>query len=366
MKTPVLHFVFLALLGSFFTPLAVAYASPSPTDSMHFDHQALGLTVRFEDMPTAHDGGEFTFELHFSKPIKISYKTVRDHVFDVTGGTVKRARRLQKGSNLGWQITIEPDSDEEVSIVLSPPTDCDAAGAVCTTDGRPLTNGLAAIVPAIVPLGLTACFEVIPAVHDGRKFKFELHFSEQIDISYKTVRDHVFDVTGGTATKARRLKERLEDGKVNNTSWQITIKPDSNAEVSIVLPLTNDCEANGAVCTEDGRSLANGLTAIVPGPAAKLVVVPLAFALDASYPNPFNAETLIPYSLPVAGPVELAIYNIMGQKVRTLVQGEQAAGRHQIAWDGRSDRGSSLASGVYLSRLASPQGVQVRQLLFLQ
>ena len=366
MKTPVLHFVFLALLGSFFTPLAVAYASPSPANSVNFGHPTLGLTARFEDMPTAHDGSEFTFELHFSKQINISYKTVRDHMFDVTGGVVKRARRLQQGSNLGWLITIKPDSNAEVSIVLSPKDDCDATGAVCTEDGRPLANELAASVPASVPLGLTACFEALPAAHGGSKFTFKLHFSEQIKISYKTVRDHAFDVTGGTVTKARRLKDRLEDGRVNNTSWQITIETDSNEEVSIVLPLTNDCDAAGAICTADGRSLANGLTAIVPGPAAKPVVTSLTFALDANYPNPFNAQTLIPYVLPVAGPVELAIYNVMGQRVRTLVQGEQTAGRHQIAWDGRSDSGSSLASGVYLSRLASPQGIQEHRLLLLK
>ena len=54
--------------------------------------------------------------------------------------------------------------------------------------------------------------------------------------------------------------------------------------------------------------------------------------------------------------MELAIYNVRGQRVRTLAQGVQAAGRYQIVWDGRSDTGAALASGVYLSRLASAQG----------
>ena len=209
-------------------------------------------------------------------------------------------------------------------------------------------------------LVLTARFAALPVAHDGSEFTFELHFSEEIEISYVNVRDEILDVTGGTVTGARRLQAG------SNLGWNITIEPDADAEVLIVLPPTDDCEAAGAVCTEDGRPLSNELTATVPGPAAKPVVAPRTFGLDANYPNPFNAQTQLVYTLPMAGPVELAIYNVMGQRVRTLVQDVQAAGRHQIAWDGRRDHGTTLASGVYLSRLVSDQGVQVRRLLLLK
>ena len=326
-------------------------------DSPEQPEEAVLLTARFaSDMPAAHDGSEFTFEIHFSEEIEISFVNMRDDVLDVTGGTVKGARRLQAGSNLGWQITIEPESNAEVLIVLPPTTDCDAVGAVCTEDGRPLGNELTAIVPGL----LTARFEDMPAAHDGSEFTFEIHFSEEIEISFVNMRDDVLDVTGGTVKGARRLQAG------SNLGWQITIEPDSDAEVLIVLPPTDDCEAAGAICTEDGRPLSNELTATVPGPAAKPVVSPRTFGLDVNYPNPFNTQTQLVYTLPVASPVELAIYNVMGQRVRTLVQGVQAAGRYQIAWDGRSDSGSSLASGVYLSRLVSTQGVQVRRLLLLK
>ena len=62
-------------------------------------------------MPESHDGSEFTFELHFSEEIEMSFVNLRDDVLGVTGGVVKGARRLTAGSNLGWQITIEPDSE---------------------------------------------------------------------------------------------------------------------------------------------------------------------------------------------------------------------------------------------------------------
>ena len=106
-----------------------------------------GLTARFDAQPASHDGSRFTLELHLSEEIEISYKTVRDAVLDVTGGAVQGARRLKQGSNLGWQITIKPDSKAEVSIVLLPTTDCEAVGAVCTVDGRGLSNKLEVVVP---------------------------------------------------------------------------------------------------------------------------------------------------------------------------------------------------------------------------
>ena len=104
------------------------------------------LTARFESMPESHDGSEFTFEVHFSEEVEMSFVNMRNDVLDVTGGTVTRARRLQQGSNIGWEIAIEPDSEADVSISLPPTVDCAAASAVCTADSRALSNGLAAIV----------------------------------------------------------------------------------------------------------------------------------------------------------------------------------------------------------------------------
>ncbi len=64
--------------------------------------------------------------------------------------------------------------------------------------------------------------------------------------------------------------------------------------------------------------------------------------------------------------MELAIYNILGQRVRILVQEIQAAGSHQVVWNGRNDNGTRVASGIYLYRLSSAQEVQVRRLLLLK
>ena len=101
------------------------------------------LTASFRNVPNSHDGQTaFTFELRFSEEFGISYVTLRDHAFSVTGGTVNKAKRLTQGSNIGWTITVTPDSAADVTIVLPSTTDCDADGAVCTADGRKLSNRL--------------------------------------------------------------------------------------------------------------------------------------------------------------------------------------------------------------------------------
>ena len=110
---------------------------------------------------------------------------------------------------------------------------------------------------------LTATIHDAPKSHDGQEdFSFELRFSEEPkeDFSYKTLKDHAFAVTGGEVDGARQL----EEGK--NIRWQIRVEPGSSGDVTVVLPATTDCEADGAVCTDDGRMLSGELKLTVSGP----------------------------------------------------------------------------------------------------
>ena len=100
------------------------------------------LTASIHDAPDSHDGRAFTFELRFSEQFEISFRTLRDDAFTVTGGKVVRARRLEKGSNVGWAIRVRPDSSADVTVVLPAAVDCDATGAICTDDGRMLSTRL--------------------------------------------------------------------------------------------------------------------------------------------------------------------------------------------------------------------------------
>ena len=101
------------------------------------------LTVSLEATTESHNGTDaFTFEIRFSEELPLSYKTLRDLAFTVSGGEVLKAQRLDKPSNIRWLITVEPDSNGDVTVVLPVTTDCDADGAVCTADGRKLSNRL--------------------------------------------------------------------------------------------------------------------------------------------------------------------------------------------------------------------------------
>ena len=101
------------------------------------------LTALIENAAASHDGESvFTFELRFSEEFGLSYKTLRDHAFTVTGGTVRKAQRLEQGSNIGWRITVQPNTSGDVTIILPETTDCNAQGAICTGDGRMLSQRL--------------------------------------------------------------------------------------------------------------------------------------------------------------------------------------------------------------------------------
>ena len=101
------------------------------------------LTAEFPEAPESHDGeSSFTFELRFSEEPSLSYKTLRDHAFEATGGRVEGARRLEPGSNVRWEITVEPSGKGDVTVILPVTGDCESDGAVCTDDGRPLSNRL--------------------------------------------------------------------------------------------------------------------------------------------------------------------------------------------------------------------------------
>ena len=81
--------------------------------------------------------------------------------------------------------------------------------------------------------------------------------------------------------------------------------------------------------------------------------LPEKYSLSQNYPNPFNPETLIEYSLPEASRVSLVIYNLRGEEVVRLINGNMAAGSYQVIWDA-----SNYASGIYFYRLqASPTSV---------
>ena len=92
----------------------------------------------------------------------------------------------------------------------------------------------------------------------------------------------------------------------------------------------------------------------------------LVSGLGDPFPTPFNAEVTIPFTTAAAGSVRLAVYNLMGQSIRVLVDGWMEAGLHQVRWDGRTDAGAEAASGVYWAVLHTGDVVQTAKLALIR
>jgi hypothetical protein len=140
---------------------------------------------------------------------------------------------------------------------------------------------------------------------------------------------------------------------------------------SSAYPLTVSWKVSGSASYElnDGlggevfasRAVAGEGTMKITGSSVSRVVlrvvgsegVPSEYALMQNYPNPFNPTTNIRFALPVDSRVTVEIYNMLGQKVRTLFSGDQAAGYHVIEWNGTGSRGQTLGSGVYFLQMSA-------------
>ena len=225
-----------------------------------------GPSARFEGVPANHDGSDaFTVELHFSaEPEGLSYRTVQDGLLKVDGGTVTRAARTTRGSNLGWRVTVAPSGTGDVQIQL-PARPCGKPNAICIGN-RPLRQAAQTTIPGIVvtvPLmPLTASFSGTPTEHDGTSpFELQLRLSEEpAGLSYRTVQSGLFDVSGGTIGRAWRLV------RGNDTGWGLRIEPSGFGDVTLALRATTDCAGTPGVCTSDGRMLGGGLQATIGGP----------------------------------------------------------------------------------------------------
>ncbi|MDD4052426.1 MAG: T9SS type A sorting domain-containing protein, partial [candidate division Zixibacteria bacterium] len=99
--------------------------------------------------------------------------------------------------------------------------------------------------------------------------------------------------------------------------------------------------------------------------------LPYKIHLDQNYPNPFNPVTRISYVItPGAGPrvdrTRLEVFNVLGQKVATLVDRDEAPGQYSVVWDGRDERGESAASGMYFYRLSRGSHATTQKMILLK
>jgi hypothetical protein len=105
---------------------------------------------------------------------------------------------------------------------------------------------------------------------------------------------------------------------------------------------------------------------VQPVGAVEIAAVPTVFALAQNYPNPFNPSTTIKYQIATDANVTLDVYNLQGQKIRTLVAKEQKAGYYSVVWDGRNEAGQTVSSGLYLYRVQAGSFVATHKMLLIK
>jgi flagellar hook assembly protein FlgD len=93
---------------------------------------------------------------------------------------------------------------------------------------------------------------------------------------------------------------------------------------------------------------------------------PNEYILSQNYPNPFNPSTTIRFTLPEKAHVKLVIYNVMGQRIRTLIDAEKKADTYRTTWDGRDSFGNLVATGVYFYQLDTKNSVITKKMLLIK
>ncbi len=135
---------------------------------------------------------------------------------------------------------------------------------------------------------------------------------------------------------------------------------DQDVEVRARISSDSYGQANSGAWT----TLAVSTTSDVGGDNGGLL--PTSFSLAQNYPNPFNAGTNITFNLDQSGQVSLTVCNLLGQSVRTLINGHREVGIQTEVWDGRDDNGNTVPSGIYFSRLVQNDQRQVRKMVLLK
>ena len=288
------------------------------------------LKGRFVSPPERHDGtNRVKVRVAFSEPVEESPENVGAHGVEVEGGEVTSVSpvggdapdgagtRSAGGRNAGgedrevvWEFEIEPDSDGDLTVTLEAGRPCGEPGAICTADGRALSEGISTTVEGPeAPPPLTASFGNMPEAHDGAgAFRFRVAFSENIGISYRSLREDAFAVSGGRVTRGRRVDDRRD-------LFEMTVEPDGDGEVTVTLPAGRECSVSGAICTkgENRRQLTNAPTATVAGPAVETGPAGLT-ARFVDMPSEHDGETAFKFRIAFSEEIRMS-----GRRLRSDV-----------------------------------------------
>ncbi|MBD3376267.1 T9SS type A sorting domain-containing protein [candidate division KSB1 bacterium] len=182
-----------------------------------------------------------------------------------------------------------------------------------------------------------------------------IHSWEQVSWSTENGSGAVrIDLSRDQGATWETLSDSIPD--LGQFTWQVTPEPSQTCLLAVTDLGTGFSDTSNAVFSIDFETTVNRQESGIPS----------EFALLENYPNPFNPETQISFHLPKSSFIDLAVYNAIGQKIRTLSYGEQPAGRYQVMWDGRDDQGISQPSGIYFYQIKTSEWNATRRMLMIK
>jgi hypothetical protein len=243
------------------------------------------------------------------------------------------------------------------------------------------TSGALIALTGALPLGEQVSFRLVPVSREDGKTTYAVVMENGSEILKGFSLKVAYGVGNGLegVTASREMTGKGSEhffGVIERETGVVEIcvaalgvnKPfEYTGEVARIV-VREETEGSVALKTADLRDVNNGRDEVaLPGGGGEVPYIPVTTALLQNHPNPFNPTTAIPYEVAVAGRVELAIYDVSGSLVRTLVNGEKGVGRYTATWDGRDGRGNQVHTGVYFYRMTAPGYTsQAKKMLLLK
>ena len=150
--------------------------------------------------------------------------------------------------------------------------------------------------------------------------------------------------------------------------WYFTIVGNEDNEELYFRAISNGIsyESNETITFINDITIGNPEKPITITFSNSVMHIPKVYGLSQNYPNPFNPTTTIKYQLPEDTKVEITVYNILGQKVRTLVNEKKSAGYHSVIWDGKDDRNNTIGTGIYFYKISADNYSEIKKMLLMK
>jgi hypothetical protein len=243
---------------------------------------------------------------------------------------------LAKAGNQSWTVHLAVESNGRID---------DGNFAGVQRDALDGADDFDMHEPPLAPEGPSVAF-LVPGDNSPRRMDIRSPFSDGAEWNL------IFTLTPNRTLKIENLTQMPDD----MTCWLILDNGSKvNIEEGMAINLDDNIKTARMIIGTEQYLKENGS-----------ITMPSQYVLYQNYPNPFNPTTHIKFALPKAGAVQLDIFNILGQRVISLIDGELPAGHHTVSWDGEDINGNQVASGVYFCRLKTDNFEQTRKMQLLK